>query len=176
MAGSRCLREENDTFAGILTGSLQRPSQSFYSNHYAIWFVLFKALVFSLYTFNVPGSTCREKSSFIVTQYSTGRADSWNGVRGDMASCVSVPTWRILRNVHFGLPLWFLAVLVILFLVIAYVSSRMLFLMCWIPACWHGGLPCSLELHDPYSHSWVYWWCCLQEGGPVSSYQEEYRN
>lgn len=75
-----------------------------------------------------------------------------------------VPTWWILCNVHFGLPLQFLAVL---FLVIAYVSSRKLFLMCWIPACWQGGLPCSLQLHDPYSDSWVYGWCCLQEGGPI---------
>ena len=149
------------------TGSLQHPSQRFYSNHYAIWFVLFRALFFSLYTLQLPGSACREKSSFIVTQYLTGIAASCNSVRGHLASSVPVPTWWILCNVHFGLPLQFLAMWVILLLVIAYVSSRTLFLMCWIPAYWHGRLPCSLQLHDPYSHCWVYWWCCLQEGGPV---------
>lgn len=168
-ASSRCLGKGNmlSLVFWPSTGSLQHPSQRFYSNHYAVWFVLFRARFSYLYTLKLPGRTRREQSSFIVTQYVTGTAASYNGVRGDLASSVPEPTWQILCNVHFGLPLQFLAALVIFFLAIAYVSSRMLFLMRWIPACRHGGLPCFLQLHNPYGHSWVYWWHCLQDGGPV---------
>jgi len=138
MASSRCSGKGCDTFPGILTrtGRLQLPSQWFYSNHNAIGFVLFRALVFSLYTLKVPASTCREKkSSFIVTQYLTGLTAFCNSVRGIwQAPCQCPHRGSSVMSVLVHPP-QFLAMLVILFLVIAYISSRKLFLMCCIPAC-----------------------------------------
>lgn len=94
---------------------MQHPSQRFYSNHYVICLVLLRALFFSLYTLMLPGSTCREKSSFIVRRHLTGTAASCNSVGGKLASSVPAPTWWIWCNVHFGVPLQFLAMLVIFF-------------------------------------------------------------
>lgn len=77
------------------------------------------------------------------------------------------PQGRIWCNVHFGLPLWLLAMPAILFLVIAYVQGHCFWCVGYLPVSGHGGLPCSLQLHNPYSHSWVSRWHCLQEGGPL---------
>lgn len=125
---------------------LQHPSQRFYSNNYAIWFVLFRALFFSFYTFKAPGSTWREKSSFIVIQYLPDTAASCSSVRGDLASSVPGPTGRILCNVHFGLSLQLLAMLGILFLVIAYVQGHCFWCV--------GYLPADMEAcHALYNHT-----------------------
>lgn len=167
MSSSRYVGKENYTF-WPRTGILQHPSQRLYSNHYAILFVIFRALFFFSSTpQRSQEAHVESKRSFVVRQYLRGWAASCSSARSDLASSVPVPMWQILCNVHFGLPLQFLAMLVILFLVTAYVSSRMLFLMCWITVCWQGGLAHSLQLQDPCSHSWVYWWHCLQEGVPV---------
>lgn len=77
------------------------------------------------------------------------------------------PQGRIWCNVHFGLPLRLLAMPAILFLVIAYVQGHCFWCVGYLPVSGHGGLPCSLQLHNPYSHSWVSRWHCLQEGGPL---------
>lgn len=125
---------------------LQHPSQRFYSNNYAIWFVPFRALFFSCCTFKAPGSTRREKSSFIVIQYLPDTAASCSSVRGDLASSVPAPTGRILCNVHFGLSLQLLAMLGILFLLTAYVQGHCFWCV--------GYLPADMEAcHALYSHT-----------------------
>lgn len=156
---------------------LQHPSQRFYSNNYAIWFVLFRALFFSCYTFKVPGSTCREKSSFIVILYLPNTAASCCATVSEVTwqALCQRPQGRIWCNVHSGLPLRLLAMPAILFLVIAYVQGHCFWCVGYLPVSGHGGLPCSLQLHNPYSHSWVSRWHCLQEGGPLINIRKNTR-
>lgn len=82
-------------------------------------------------------------------QYLPDTAASCSSVRGDLESSVSAPTGRILCNVHSGLSLQLLAMLGILFLVIAYVQGHCFWCVGYLPvdmeAC------CALYSHTAHT-------------------------
>lgn len=152
MASSRCVGEQKDALSGILTQNRQNcniPAKGF------IQIIMPFDLFYSEPCFS-PVTPLRlqeahvgKKSSFIVIQYLPDTAASGSSVRGDLASSVPVPTGRILCNVHFGLSLQFLAVLGILFLVIAYVQGHCFWCVGYLPADMEAR--CALYSHTAHT-------------------------